>query len=94
MRALVLREEPLCEMCLAMAPPRYTPSGIADHRIPKAEGGTDDRENYQALGYPLSRYPNGCDCHRIKTEAEAARARGAKAPRRRMDIGDDGWPRQ
>lgn len=83
MRERVLREEPLCRSCLAMDPPRYTPSYYADHIIPVAEGGTDDRENYQALGLPLSKYPNGCDCHDRKTQAEAKRAttRSRSSPR-------------
>lgn len=84
MRAIVLREEPLCRACLKRSPPLYTPSVIADHIEPKAEGGTDDRENYQGLCEP---------CSDAKTAEEAARARGAKAPRRRVTIGDDGWPR-
>lgn len=66
MRKQVLREEPLCRLCLAMEPPRYTPSVIADHIIPKAEGGGDERENYQGV----------CDpCHKAKTAEEALRAR-------------------
>ena len=82
MRELVLREEPLCRMCLAAEPRRYTPTVIADHRIPKAEGGTDDRDNYQGLCQ---------DCSDAKTAEEAARAQGRK-PRRRRAIGEDGWP--
>lgn len=78
MREQVLREEPLCQLCLAMDPPRYTRSGVADHKVPKAEGGTDDRGNYQALGYPRSRHPDGCDCHEIKTAAERKRANARK----------------
>lgn len=70
MRERVLNEEPLCRVCLAMDPPRYTPSSIADHIVPKAEGGTDDRANYQGLGNPKM-----CDCHARKTAKEAARAR-------------------
>jgi 5-methylcytosine-specific restriction protein A len=69
MRERVLREEPLCRMCFDATPRRYTPSGIADHIIPKAEGGTDDRSNYQALGDPKD-----CDCHVRKTAEEAKRA--------------------
>lgn len=66
MRQQVLREEPLCRMCLAMEPQRITPTTIADHIVPKAEGGGDDRENYQGA----------CDpCHKAKTAEEAARAR-------------------
>jgi 5-methylcytosine-specific restriction protein A len=66
MRRRVLREEPLCRACLAMDPPRYSPSEIADHIIPKAEGGTDDRENYQGLCKP---------CNVIKTARESQRGR-------------------
>lgn len=66
MRKRVLAEEPLCRMCLAMDPPRYTPSTIADHIVPQAEGGTDDRDNYQGLD---------TECHAIKTAQEASRAR-------------------
>lgn len=69
MRARVLEEEPLCRLCLALDPPRYTASRIADHITPKAEGGGDDRENYQAL----------CDgCSKAKTARESARARSRK----------------
>lgn len=66
MRQQVLREEPLCRLCLAMEPPCYSPTVIADHIIPKAEGGGDERENYQGV----------CDpCHKVKTAEEALRAR-------------------
>lgn len=85
MRKTVLMEEPLCRSCLKRSPPLYTPSVIADHIEPKAEGGTDDRDNYQGLCQP---------CSDAKTAEEAARARGAKAPRRRVPIGADGWPTQ
>lgn len=69
MRALVLVEEPLCRKCLAKTPPRYAPTTIADHIIPKAEGGTDERENYQGLCGP---------CDVIKTAQESKRARARK----------------
>lgn len=64
MRAQVLREEPLCRACLAAG--RVAATEIADHIIPKAEGGTDDRSNYQGLCKP---------CHKAKTAQESARAR-------------------
>jgi len=64
MRESVLQEEPLCRACLDMKPPRYTPSTIADHVVPKAEGGGDERENYQGLC---------AECSRIKTAREARR---------------------
>ncbi len=70
MRERVLAEEPICVACLAMDPPRYTPSHVADHIIPKTEEGTDERENYQGL----------CDeCSRIKTAKEAARGARRRA---------------
>lgn len=69
MRARVLVEEPLCRLCLAQE--RYNPTTIADHIIPKAEKGTDERRNYQGLCAP---------CHRSKTAAEAARG-ARRAPR-------------
>jgi 5-methylcytosine-specific restriction protein A len=66
MREQVLREEPLCRLCREAVPPRVAASVIADHIMPKAEGGDDDRTNYQGLCHP---------CHRAKTTAEAARAK-------------------
>lgn len=62
MRKLVLVEEPLCRLCLADGV--STPSTIADHIIPKADGGGSDRGNYQGL----------CKaCHDRKTIAERRR---------------------
>lgn len=60
MRKRVLEEEPLCITGCG----RLTT--IADHRVPKAEGGTDERDNYQGMCEP---------CHKIKTAAESARAK-------------------
>jgi len=82
MRKIVLREEPLCRPCQARG--RITASTIADHITPLSEGGTGDRENYQGICEP---------CHDLKTAEEAARARGARPPRQRLDIGADGWPK-
>lgn len=68
MRARVLTEEPLCRPCLEATPQRITPATIADHRIPKSQGGGDERENYQGI----------CDpCHVVKTAREAAEARAS-----------------
>lgn len=64
MRAQVLREEPLCRICSAEH--RISPTEVADHIKPKAEGGTDERDNYQGLCKP---------CHKVKTARESARAR-------------------
>lgn len=63
---MVLRDEPLCYLCLEMEPKRITPATIADHKVPKAEGGTDDRDNYGGACAP---------CHKVKTAEEASRAR-------------------
>lgn len=64
MRAQLLREEPTCRECRKSG--RVAVSVIADHIVPKAEGGTDDRINYQGL----------CKaCHIAKTAAESARGR-------------------
>jgi 5-methylcytosine-specific restriction enzyme A len=64
MREQVLAEEPLCRECLKQG--RVSATTIADHVIPKAEGGTDERDNYQGL----------CSsCDKVKTAAESARAR-------------------
>ena len=64
MRAQVLREEPTCRECRKAG--RVAVSVIADHIIPKAERGTDDRDNYQGLCRA---------CHTAKTAQESARAR-------------------
>lgn len=64
MRAVVLREEPLCRPCQARG--RVTAATIADHIKPLSEGGTGDRENYQGICKP---------CHVAKTAEEAARAK-------------------
>lgn len=59
LRAVVLAEEPLCRACLARG--RTTPAEHVDHITPKAEGGTDERTNLQAL----------CrGCHSRKTATE------------------------
>lgn len=63
MREQVLREEPLCRPCTEAN--RVAASVIADHIVPKAEGGSDERENYQGICRP---------CHTAKTARESARA--------------------
>lgn len=81
MRKRVLDEEPFCRLCTEAG--RTSLATIADHIIPKAEGGTDNRENYQGLCKP---------CSDAKTAEEAARAQGRAPPRKRVAIGVDGWP--
>lgn len=62
LRADLFRRQPLCEECERQG--RVRCATIRDHRIPLAEGGTDDRDNEQAL----------CDaCHDAKSELERKR---------------------
>lgn len=49
-------------------------SDQVDHRIPVAEGGTDDDSNLAAI--------HGIPCHQAKTLAEAARGRARHSRRR------------
>lgn len=76
MRKRVLKEEPLCYICLAVDPPRFTPSAIADHKVPKSKGGGDERKNYGGCCKP---------CHDAKTAEE-------KGHKPKTTIGVDGWP--
>lgn len=77
LRAQLLRQEPLCRLCLAKKPPRCTPATIADHITPIAQGGAvHDINNLQ---------PVCADCHRDKT----LRDQGKRVKRQ---IGLDGWP--
>jgi 5-methylcytosine-specific restriction enzyme A len=67
-REALFRRQPLCEICkskgyIVLATQR-------DHRIPLAEGGTEDIDNEQALCEP---------CNREKGLAEALRARERNA---------------
>lgn len=54
LRLLVLRESPACVEC-------GEPATDVDHIVPKRDGGTDERENLQALCH---------SCHSRKTLAE------------------------
>lgn len=79
LRAIILtRDMHLCQSCLRNGRP--TMARFVDHIKPKAQGGTDDHENLQAI----------CgDCHDAKTQAEAAQGHGRKP---RHSTGLDGWP--
>ncbi len=65
-----------CEECTRQG--KWTLGVVADHIVPKAKGGSDDRVNYQLLCEP---------CHDDKTIKEM----GAR-PRPKMVYGSDGWP--
>lgn len=58
------RDNYLCQPCLRLE--RIALATEVDHITPKADGGTDDDGNLQGI----------CsECHRAKTQAEAARGR-------------------
>lgn len=73
LREIILRRDNgLCQQCLregCVTMIGHKPySAFVDHVIPKAEGGTDDESNLQAL----------CkSCHTAKTDREKNRGRGA-----------------
>lgn len=65
LRLRVLRRDcGLCQPCLRAN--RVTLAQQVDHIIPKAEGGSDDMENLEAICAP---------CHNVKTQRESMRSR-------------------
>lgn len=76
MRDHLMQTVVLCEHCRAKG--RTTIGSHADHIIPKAQGGGNERENYQLLC---------ADCHADKT----IREKGG-TPKRKRTYGLDGWP--
>lgn len=60
MRTRVFREEPTCAGCGADG----QPTDHADHIVPRSQGGTDERENYQRLC---------ASCNARKARAEGGR---------------------
>jgi 5-methylcytosine-specific restriction protein A len=78
-RARILdRDKHLCQVCLKAG--RYTPATEVDHIKPKAQGGTDDDDNLQAIDKV---------CHAAKTEDEAAVAQGRRI---KPKFDEDGRP--
>lgn len=78
--AALRRDHHLCHPCRLLG--YITAAKAVDHILPKAEGGTDDLENLQAI----------CDdCHREKTAEEAARAQG-RAVKPRLQFDATGYP--
>jgi 5-methylcytosine-specific restriction enzyme A len=68
MRQRLFAKHPLCQLCEAQG--RIALAVIRDHRVPLAEGGTDDESNEQAL----------CQsCSDTKTAAESQRGRTRNA---------------
>jgi 5-methylcytosine-specific restriction protein A len=47
MREMQLTKQPLCERCLEEGVTRV--AVVVDHRVPRAQGGTDDEDNLQSL---------------------------------------------
>lgn len=64
-KRILTRDKGLCQPCLMQG--KVTPAKQVDHRIPKAEGGTDADDNLQAICVA---------CHQAKTSEEARRGRG------------------
>lgn len=67
-RSYVLqRDKYLCVPCFDVG--RVTEAAEVDHKVPLAEGGTEDVENLQAI----------CtECHKKKTQTESKRARAQR----------------
>jgi 5-methylcytosine-specific restriction protein A len=63
-RIRLFARQPFCEPCEQAG--RLTMATIRDHRVPLAEGGTEDETNEQAICYR---------CHVEKTHRESMRAR-------------------
>ena len=59
---ILKRDKGLCQVCIGQG--RITAASSVDHIINKAEGGTDDDSNLQAICWP---------CHKIKTQDESVR---------------------
>ena len=69
-RARILaRDGKLCQPCKAAG--RLTLATQVDHIVPKAEGGTDEEDNLQAICAP---------CHDAKSRTEATRGRNGSRP--------------
>jgi len=68
------RDYYLCQPCQQKG--YVTRANAVDHILPKANGGTDDMNNLQAICH---------ECHEAKTIEESG-------GRRRPRIGLDGWP--
>ena len=65
---ILQRDKGLCQPCLKQG--FYTPANEVDHIVNIASGGTDSDDNLQAICGP---------CHKLKTQQEARRGRGADA---------------
>lgn len=73
-KRILARDKHLCQPCRRKG--KYHSATHVDHIVSKANGGTDDEGNLQAIN---------SECHKAKTAEE----NGAKP---KIAIGDDGWP--
>lgn len=79
-RAAVLKRDGyVCQCCQRGG--RVTLATEVDHVVPRAEGGSDDETNLQAIC---------AECHKAKTVAEAARGVGRKSSHSGTDTGRSG----
>lgn len=75
---ILRRDGYLCQPCYRLGRP--TPATQVDHITPKAQDGTDDSDNLQAI----------CtECHKVKTKTEALQASGTK---QRTQYDEQGFP--
>ena len=63
---VMIRDHRTCYLCGG-------PATDVDHKVPYAEGGTDDPDNLGAICQP---------CHKAKTQTEATRGRARNSKRR------------
>lgn len=73
-KRILERDKHLCQPCLRKG--RLTPAREVNHKVPKAQGGSDDDENLESTCTP---------CHKDET----ARQQGKRV---KQAIGADGWP--
>ncbi len=77
-KQVIERDKYLCQACLRATPQRVTQGREVDHKLAKANGGTDELDNLELLCGP---------CHRAKTARDNGRS-----VRNRASYGLDGWP--
>ena len=73
-KRILERDKYLCQGCLAKQ--RITPATEVNHKTPKAQGGTDDEANLEAICHP---------CHVDETARQAGKTV-------KPETGVDGWP--
>ena len=74
--AVLKRDRFVCQCMRCKAANRVRLATEVDHIVSKAQGGTDDPSNLQAIA---------SECHKVKTQEE-------QGNRPKVRIGADGWP--